>query len=361
MAGKILEIKDLKKRFPSDFLLDIKSLSINENEIFTLIGPNGSGKSTLIYLINLLMPADSGKIFFENEDILAKKINKPAVRKKMGVVFQEPLLFNTSVYNNLIMGLQLRNENVEKCKKNLDFMIKKLKLKELLGRAPRTLSGGEKQKVSLARALLLNPRILLLDEPLANIDQATKDEFSETFFKILKEKGTTTLYITHDRNEAMAISDYVGVIDSGKIAQTGPKEEVFRKPVNAKVAKFVGVETLVSGIVVNSSAGILEIKINDSKIFAVGKRNLDEKITISIRPEDVMLLSDVSEPEKLSTLNIFKGITTEIKDMGLFKKVEIDCGFALVAYITETSAKKFNLKKGSQIYAAVKATSVHLF
>jgi tungstate transport system ATP-binding protein len=361
MASKILEIKDLKKRFSSDFSLNIKSLGINENEIFTLIGPNGSGKSTLIYLINLLMPADSGKIFFENEDILVKKINKTLVRKKMGVVFQEPLLFNTSVYNNLLMGLKLRNKDIGRYKNNLDFLIEKLKLKDLLGRAPRTLSGGEKQKVSLARALLLNPKILLLDEPLANIDQATKEEFSETFFEILKEKGTTTLYITHDRNEAMAISDNIGIIDNGKIEQTGPKAEVFRKPVNGKVAKFVGVETLVSGTVVNSFDGVLEIKVNGNNIFAVGKRQLGQKVTISIRPEDVILLSEIDDTEKLSSLNIFKGIATEIKDMGLFKKIEIDCGFALVAYITGTSAKRFNLKRGTHVQAAVKATSVHLF
>lgn len=362
MANKILEIKNLRKKFQSNFLLNIENLYIYENDIFTLIGPNGSSKSTLIYLINLLIPADSGSIIFDGEEILNKKIDKSITRKKMAVVFQEPLLFNTSVYNNLLLGLKLRNKEISKYKDNLDFLIEKLKLKDLLGRSPKTLSGGEQQKVCLARALLLHPKILLLDEPLANIDQATKEEFREIFFNILKEQGITTLYITHDRNEAMVISDYIGVIENGIMEQIGLKEEVFRKPVNEKVAKFVGIETLITRIINNIKNGVMKIEIDsNTTVYAVGEGMVGEKVTVSIRPEDVILANDIDEVKKLSTLNIFRGIITEIKDMGLLKKVEINCGFFLVSYITETSIKKLSLKIGKQVFAAVKATSVHIF
>ena len=271
MADKILEIKNLKKHFSTGFSLNIDYLYVYESTIFTLIGSNGSGKSTLIYLINMLIPADSGSILFDGQEILDKKnINKKEIRGKMAVVFQEPILFNTSVYSNLLLGLKLRKIRLEEYKDDLDFLIETLKLKNLLTRSSKTLSGGEQQKVCLARALLLNPKILLLDEPLANIDQETREEFREVFFEILKQKKITTFYITHDRNEAMIISDFVGVMENGILQQTGSREEVFRRPVNERVAKLVGIETLISGVVASASDGVVKVRVNDNTyIYAV--------------------------------------------------------------------------------------------
>lgn len=362
MADKILEIRNLKKHFSTGFLLNVDYLYTYENDIFTLIGSNGSGKSTLIYLINLLLSADSGSIVFDGEEILDKKINQQKIREKMAVVFQEPMLFNTSVYNNLLLGLKLRKIRFEEYKENLDFLIEKLKLKNLLSRSPKTLSGGEQQKVCLARALLLNPKILLLDEPLANIDQETREEFRGVFFEILKQKGTTTFYITHDRNEAMIISDFVGVIENGILQQIGPMEEVFRRPVNERVAKFVGIETLISGIVSNVQNGVVKVNVGDNtSIYAVGEGINGKKVTVSIRPEDVIIIGNSEETTSLSTLNIFKGKIKEIKNVGLFKKLDIDCGFSLAAYVTDASINRLGLRIDSEIFAAVKASAIHIF
>jgi len=363
MADKILEIKNLKKHFSTEFSLNIDYLYVYENAIFTLIGSNGSGKSTLIYLINMLIPADSGSILFDGQEILDKKnINKKEIRGKMAVVFQEPILFNTSVYSNLLLGLKLRKIRLEEYKDDLDFLIETLKLKNLLTRSSKTLSGGEQQKVCLARALLLNPKILLLDEPLANIDQETREEFREVFFEILKQKKITTFYITHDRNEAMIISDFVGVMENGILQQTGPREEVFRRPVNERVAKLVGIETLVSGVVASISEGVLKVWVNDNTyIYAVGESINGKKVMVSIRPEDVIIIGSDAKTASLSTLNIFKGRISEIKNTGLFMKLEIDCGFPLAAYITNASINRLGLRIGSEIFAAVKASAIHIF
>ena len=362
MADKILEIRNLKKHFTSGFSLNLDYLYVYENNIFTLIGSNGSGKSTLIYLINLLVSADSGTIVFDGEEILNKKNNRQKIRGKMAVVFQEPILFNTSVYNNLLMGLRLRNIEISEYRDNFNFLIEKLKIKNLLSRSPKTLSGGEQQKVCLARALLLNPKILLLDEPLANIDQETREEFREDFFEILKQKGTTSFYITHDRNEAMIISDFVGVIENGAMEQIGPKEEVFRRPASERVAKFVGIETLIKGLVNNIQNNVIEISIDGGTfIYAVGESTKGKRITAAIRPEDVIIIAKREETTSLSTLNIFKGKIKEIKDTGLFKKLDIDCGFSLTAYITDASINRLDLKIGSEIFAAVKASAIHVF
>ena len=362
MADKILEIRNLKKHFPAGFSLNVDYLYIYENTIFTLIGSNGSGKSTLIYLINLLLPADSGSIVFDGQEIIDKKINQQKIREKMAVVFQEPILFNTSVYSNLLLGLKLRKIRLEEYKENLDFLIEKLKLKNLLTRSTKTLSGGEQQKVCLARALLLNPKILLLDEPLANIDQETREEFREVFFEILKQKGITTFYITHDRNEAMIISDFVGVMENGILQQIGSREEVFKRPVNERVAKLVGIETLISGIVSSMQNGVVKVNVDDNtSIYAVGEGINGKKVTVSIRPEDVIIIGNSEETTSLSTLNIFKGKIKEIKNVGLFKKLDIDCGFSLAAYITDASINRLGLRIDSEIFAAVKASAIHIF
>ena len=194
MDKKILEIKDLKKKYPGGFSLDINSLSIKENRILVLIGPNGSGKSTLIRLINLLEDAGSGQIFLDGEEILSSNSrDKVIYRKKMSAVFQEPLLYNMPVYNNIILGLQFRKINMRQKKDIFGYLVEKLNLAGLLDRNPKSLSGGEQQRVSLARALIIEPRLLLLDEPLANIDQLSRETLREKLFGILKDIGRSAI------------------------------------------------------------------------------------------------------------------------------------------------------------------------
>ena len=187
MDKKILEIKGLKKQYNGDFRLDIESLFLENNRILALIGPNGSGKSTIIRLLNLLEKPDAGTIILDGQDILKPGSDKASIRKKMAVVFQEPLLFNTSVYNNIIMGLEFRKIDIKSVRDRLDFFIKRLKIDNILKRGVKDLSGGEKQRVSLARALVLDPGLLLLDEPLANIDQQSREGLREDLFELLEK------------------------------------------------------------------------------------------------------------------------------------------------------------------------------
>jgi tungstate transport system ATP-binding protein len=365
MDKKILEIEGLKRQYNGEFRLHIDSLHLEQNSILTLIGPNGSGKSTLIRLINLLEDPDAGTIIFEGENIITPGSERAAIRKKMAVVFQEPLLFNTSVYNNIIMGLKFRKIDISKVGDRLDFFIKKLRIENILNRGVKDLSGGEKQRVSLARALVLDPRLLLLDEPLANIDQQSREGLREDLFELLKKYGKSIIYVTHDRNEAMVLADHLAVMNKGRIEQFDLKEEVFRRPANEFIAKFVGVETLVSGIVKTSRENVSEIEIqcNGQKqiVYVVGKSRKGSRMTIAIRPEDVILYSMDIPPQKSSAMNIFKGKVTSIKDIGMFKKIEIDCGFPLTSFVTQNSIERLGLKKGISITAGIKASSIHIF
>ena len=384
MGTEILEIKNLEKKYQSGLELKISYLSVKENKMLVLIGPNGSGKSTLIRLINLLEDADSGSIIFEGKNILDKNVNKADIRKLMSVVFQEPLLFSTSVHNNILMGLNIRKIKISDRKETFDFLIEKLKLKNLLTRNPKSLSGGEQQRVALARALILKPKLLLMDEPLANIDPILREELRNDIFDILKSIGRSAVYVTHDRNEAMVIADDVAVINEGKIEQFGKKDEIFRKPSNEFVAKFVGVETLVEGFVVECRNNVSRVIINafnaakntaisnntkntnnrngkNIEFFVVSDSKLGEKVILAIRPEDVILYNALIHQEMSSAMNFFKGVITDIQDIGIFKKVEIDCGFKLVSFVTQNSIERLGLEMGKNITASIKASSIHMF
>ncbi|MBE3089983.1 MAG: ABC transporter ATP-binding protein [Actinobacteria bacterium] len=363
MVSKILEIIGLEKKYNSGFSLKINHLVTEENKILVMMGPNGSGKSTLIRLINLLESPDSGSIYFNDKLITGKGIDKIMSRKEMSTVFQEPLLFNTSVYNNILMGLEFRGKKISGSKGIFDYLIDKLKIKNLLKRNPRSLSGGEQQRVALARALILEPKLLLLDEPLANIDQLSREELRNDLFDILRAAGRSTIYVTHDRNEAMIIADSIAVINEGRIEQFGPKDEVFRKPASEFIAKFVGVETLIEGIVAEYKDNVCRIKIAGCKndIFAVAaSADQGTKVTVAIRPEDVILYNIEINPGSSSAMNSFMGEITEIQDLGIFKKVEIDCGFNLVSFVTQNSIERLGLAPGKKVLSSVKASSIHI-
>lgn len=362
MDNKIIEIIGLKKEYDSNFKLHIDNLFLVKDKILTLIGPNGSGKSILIKLISMLEKPDEGKIIFNGENISRHGVNKIKVRKEMAVVFQEPALFNTSVYNNLILGLQIRKINLFSVKEKLDYLIKKLKIDHILNRNIRNLSGGEKQRISLVRSLILNSNLLLMDEPLSNIDQQSKEDLRESLFEIIKNSRQSVIYVTHDRDEAMMISDDIAVLNYGRVEQFGSKMEIFTKPANEFVAKFVGIETLIDGVVDRNNRKVCMVKIgsNGNNAFTSGEAKPGSKVILAIRPEAVILYNDNIMAQQTSAMNLFKGKITEIRNLGLFKKVGIDCGFNLISFITPDSANRLKLFPGKEIFAGVKASSIHM-
>ncbi|MBM3707916.1 MAG: ABC transporter ATP-binding protein [Actinobacteria bacterium] len=402
MGKEILEIKNLEKKYTDGFRLKIDYLSLEENKILVVIGPNGSGKSTIIRLINLLEEPDSGIIIFNGINILGEKVNRTSIRKFMSVVFQEPLLFSTSVYNNILMGLNIRKIKLQQRKEIFNFLVKKLRLEKLLARNPRSLSGGEQQRAALARALILEPKLLLLDEPLANIDPILREELRMDIFDILRSIGRSTIYVTHDRNEAMIIADDIAVINEGRVEQFGKKDEIFRKPSSEFVAKFVGVETLIEGIILECRDNVCRVTVKggnkgdnknpfyensdyknypyenfDNKdtacknIYHKSGQNIDffivaeakpgEKVTLAIRPEDVILYNVFMPHDISSAMNLFRGVITDIQDIGIFKKIEIDCGFKLVSFVTQNSIERLGIAAGKNITASIKASSIHMF
>ena len=354
----ILEGENIRVSRGGTLLLDIPSLQIREGEILSLIGPNGAGKTTLLQTLAYLLKPFQGEIFFKE-----KKVNSNhsafEYRRKLAMVFQEPLLFDTTVFENVASGLKIRGMKGalirEKVRDNLD----RLGIGHLSDRSARTLSGGEAQRASLARAFAIGPDVLLLDEPFANLDPPSRESLIEDLERILKKTQTTAIFATHDRLEALRLSDRIAVMNQGKIVQIGCPGEVMNHPVDEFVASFVGVETILTGKVLKKNGGTFVASVSGQEIEAVGEAQLGEEVILCIRPENVTL-SPQSSKEVTSARNLFPGRIEKIMSLGLYQKVQLNCGFPLVAYVTHHSLDNLSLREEKVVMASFKATAIHV-
>jgi len=354
----ILEAKNLKVEREGALLLDIPSLSINKGETLALIGPNGAGKTTLLQTFSLLFTPFLGSLFLNGKRV-GTELSVLEYRRKLAMVFQEPLLFHTDVFNNVASGLKIRGIKKKEIHERVMEQLERFGISHLKDRSARTLSGGEAQRTSLARAFAIQPEFLFLDEPFASLDPPTRDSLLVDLESVLSRTKTTTLFATHDRLEALRLSDRVAVMNRGRIEQMGAPEEVMNFPATEFVASFVGVETILKGRVVKEEGGTFVASISGKEIEAVGEVYCGEPIVLCIRPEDVTL-SPSPLKEKTSARNVFTGKILRIVPLGPYQKVHLHCGFPLVAYITHPSQKTLSLMEGIEVTVSFKATAVRV-
>jgi len=352
----ILEAKNLEVNRGGAILIHVPSLLIQEGEIFSLIGPNGAGKTTLLQSLSYLLKPFRGEILFRGNRVESNH-SVLEYRRKLAMVFQEPLLFDTTVFNNVASGLRIRGKKREQIRERAMEELERFGISHLKSRSARTLSGGEAQRTSLARAFALRPEILLLDEPFSSLDPPTRDSLIEDLEHILQQTRTTAMFATHDRLEALRLSDRIGVMNEGKILQIGSPEEVANHPVNELVASFMGMEAILSGKVMRRNEGTFSASVEGQEIEAVGDVRLGESVVLCIRPENITLSVGPSQ-EGTSARNVFRGKIVKILPMGLYQKVQLDCGFPLVAYVTNHSLKELSLIEGRDVRASFKATAV---
>ncbi len=353
---RILEVRNLEVKRGGTLVLDVPSLSLRTGEILSLIGPNGAGKTTLLQTLSYLLKPFQGEIFFREKKV---GTNHSALeyRRKLAMVFQEPLLFDTTVFNNIASGLIIRGTERNEIHSRVTEQLERFGIKHLSTRSARTLSGGEAQRTSLARAFALQPEILFLDEPFASLDPPTRSSLIEDLESVLQQTRTTTIFATHDRLEALRLSNRIAVMNTGSILQIGSPEEVMNHPVNEFVASFVGVETILAGRVIKKDRGTFIVSVSGHEVEAVGDAHLGEAVVLCVRPENVTLLTRTSH-EGTSARNIFPGKIVKIISLGLYQKVHLDCGFPLVAYVTNHSLEELSLTEGKQVKASFKATAV---
>ena len=279
---------DIVKRFGRNEVVGRSTFSIGEGELFTLLGPSGCGKTTLLRLIAGFYAPDEGEIRFDG-----KRVNEvPPHERGIGMVFQNYALWpHMTVADNVGYGLKIRSTGSNEIKSRVAAVLAKVHLEGLEARYPGQISGGQQQRVALARALVLNPRILLLDEPLSNLDAKVRIQVRAEIRKLQKELGITTVYVTHDQEEALTLSDRIVVFNKGRIFQLGTPKQLYERPANPFVADFIGINNLARGTVRASDGAFLtaDTPLGALRALPNGALAPGSRCVICIRPENIAL------------------------------------------------------------------------
>jgi len=348
--SKMIKIRNLSKDW-KEFSLKGINLEIKKDEYFVILGPTGAGKTLLLETIAGFYFPDKGEVRIDGHDVT----NLPPERRRIGFIYQDYSLFpHFNVEQNIEFGLKLRKSS-DTNRKRLEEIMDWLDISHLAHRYPATLSGGEQQKIAIARAIAIEPSVLLLDEPLAALDLRTRDYLREELKRVKRELGITMVHVTHDQTEAMVLADRIAVMMKGRIMQVGTAYEIFNKPQNEEIADFVGVENILNGVVRSNENGVAEIVVDMGyNIFAVSDYHAGT-VKSFIRPEDIILSE---KREESSARNVISARIEEMSDMGPLTRVRMDN--SLVALITKQSRESLGLRRGDEVYATFKATSVHV-
>lgn len=320
----ILEIRNLTKDFEGKVILKDVSFNVREGEFVTLLGPSGCGKSTTLNIIGGREKATSGQVLFEGKDLEPIPSNK----RQINTIFQSYALFpQYDVYDNIAYGLRIKKTKEEIIEKEVMNYIKKMGLDGYENKRINELSGGQKQRVAVARALILKPRILLLDEPMAALDVHLRKKMQDELKELQEEIGITFILVTHDQEEALTLSDRIIVINQGVIQQIGEPEAIYNEPENKWVARFIGQSNIIeNGILIED----LKVKF-DNQIFDCTDKGFgqnESNIDIVLRPEDI----DIVKPGK----GYFDGIVENVIFKGVHYEITVETKFR--SYIIHTTS-----------------------
>lgn len=352
----MLEIHDVSIAYENKPILQEINLSINKGEVLVLLGPNGAGKSTLLQAAAGLQKPTSGNIFFSDDPSLTGL----AFRRRISTVFQSPLLLSDTVENNIACGLHFRGISNHQIRQKVRFWMEKLHISHLSKRRANTLSGGEAQRVSLARAFCLETELILMDEPFSALDTPTRRELINDLRSVFSETNQTCLYVTHDLEEALTLADRIAVIIDGRIHQLEPAQTVFSHPCTPEVARFMGVENIIPGTVIDNKDRLLQIRSEKAIIEAIGEFKVGSEVFFCLRPEDITLLPYLESSNTSSARNRLLCTIEKVNLQGPFARIQVDAGLHLTALVTYPSVRDMDLKAGDKIYASFKSTAVHL-
>jgi tungstate transport system ATP-binding protein len=357
-APATLELRGVRKAYRGRDVVGVDSLAIGAGRTLALLGPSGSGKSTLLGIAGLLLKPDAGEVRLDGESVDHRD---RVARLQMAAAFQRPYLFKGTIAQNVAYGLKLRGMNSADARSRVAAVLDRVGLGGWEDRSAAALSGGEAQRVALARALVLEPRVLLLDEPLASLDPVIKWRLAREFATILRAEGITTLYVTHDQDEAMVVADDVAIMREGAIASCGPSDQVFSVPVDDWTAGFIGMEPSLRGRVTEVSDGVARIDCGGTDVFAVASPEVGSEVLVGIRPEDVLLFGGDEGLPPLSARNVLHGAVAEMSSSGATYRVVVEAGhLRIAARISRAAAADLGLAVGSIVTAVFKASAVRV-
>ncbi|MBQ6788226.1 MAG: ABC transporter ATP-binding protein [Lachnospiraceae bacterium] len=310
MNNKLIDLQHISKSYDGSIILDDLSLYIRENEFLTLLGPSGCGKTTTLRILGGFESPDQGRVIFGGEDITKLPPNK----RQLNTVFQKYALFtHMTIAENIAFGLKIKNKSKAYIDDKIKYALKLVNLDGYGNRMPDSLSGGQQQRIAIARAIVNEPKVLLLDEPLGALDLKLRQDMQYELIRLKNELGITFIYVTHDQEEALTMSDTIVVMNQGYIQQIGTPERIYNEPENAFVADFIGDSNIIDSIMLHDEL----VEILGAKFACVDKGFGNNKpVDVVIRPEDV----ELREPGKGSmegvvTHLIFKGVHYEMEVM----------------------------------------------
>ena len=337
--------------------------------VTTLFGPSGCGKTTVLRCLAGLERPDGGLIiaaggtWFDSQ----KQICLSPQQRDIGFLFQDYALFpHMTVQQNIGYGLREKLKasnsaepgNKRRIDPRVDQMLQLLGLEGLEHRRPDQLSGGQQQRTALARVLIRQPKLLLLDEPLSALDATLRDQLRIELRRLLARFQIPVVVVTHDRTEAIALSDQIVVMESGKILQQGTVQQVINKPCGLTVARIVGVETVASGEVLSVHEGLATVQVGQVRLLAVAPAEPARRVHVCIRGEDVAIQRGV--PIESSVRNQLAATIQSLTPEGPLVRVGLDCGFELTALVTRPAAEELHLQTGDRVTASLKAPAIHL-
>ncbi|MBO4824327.1 MAG: ABC transporter ATP-binding protein [Lachnospiraceae bacterium] len=303
---KLIQFQNIIKEFDGQLVLKGINLDIYENEFVTLLGPSGCGKTTLLRILGGFLEPNQGRVIFDDKDIT----DLPAYKRDLNTVFQKYALFpHMNVYDNIAFGLRIKKEPEDIIAQKVARMLKLVGLEDYGKRGVNEMSGGQQQRVAIARALVNEPKVLLLDEPLGALDLKLRKEMQHELKKIQREVGITFIYVTHDQEEALTMSDKIVVMKAGEIQQIGIPTDIYNEPVNRYVANFIGESNIVDGIMLEDYKVMFEDKTFECVDAGFSK---NENVEVVIRPEDLEIVAPRSGNLKGIVKSVlFKGVHYE--------------------------------------------------
>lgn len=309
MSKELIKFEHISKAFDGEMVLDDLNLNILENEFVTLLGPSGCGKTTTLRILGGFVTPDTGRVIFDNQDIT----NIPPNKRHLNTVFQKYALFtHMTIAENIAFGLKIKKKSKSYIDDKIKYALKLVNLQGYENRMPDSLSGGQQQRIAIARAIVNEPKVLLLDEPLGALDLKLRQEMQYELIRMKNELGITFVYVTHDQEEALTMSDKIVVMNQGYIQQIGSPEAIYNEPENAFVADFIGESNIIGATMIQDK--LVEILGARFACVDTGFGN-NQPVDVVIRPEDVELV----EPER----GIIHGVVTHLMFKGVHYEMEV--------------------------------------
>ncbi len=311
MSTKLIDLQHISKSYDGQVILDDMSLYIRENEFLTLLGPSGCGKTTTLRIIGGFEIPDAGRVIFDGQDITSLAPNK----RQLNTVFQRYALFpHMTIAENIAFGLKIKKKSKAYIQDKIRYALKLVNLDGYENRTPDSLSGGQQQRIAIARAIVNEPKVLLLDEPLGALDLKLRQDMQYELIRLKNELGITFIYVTHDQEEALTMSDTIVVMNQGYIQQIGSPEKIYNEPENAFVADFIGDSNIISSLMVEDKL-VNILGVNFPCVDTGFGHN--KPVDVVIRPEDVVHSTDLEKGRIKGVVShlIFKGVHYEMEVM----------------------------------------------